>query len=331
MGAWGTSIFSDDLALDIRREYGVLLSVGKDTETIERMLMDYYSSILNCNDPDEDVFWFALAHAEWKKGRLSDRVKEKALRALDSGRDLNRWHAKGNEKDYRERTKVLKAFRELLLSPMPPAKKIRKPTVHHCPWKAGSLLAYQIINQPDEKDHPCFNKYVLLRVVKVEKTPISGRFETDYYNESMLVGLYNWIGNTIPDPRIADDLQYIGIEDAGLPPPVNPIDFSALDKFPTEVKEKLENSLKSAFKKKIAKCVWLDWAPSTYEKSCITFLNCDESFEKEIPEFYGPNIGSCIYTHFYVFDTTLCKRFKPCFENQSDFDWAMLDSSQIEL
>ena len=59
MGAWGTSIFSDDLALDIRREYNVLLSVGKDNATSEGMLINYYANILNCNNPDEDVFWFA--------------------------------------------------------------------------------------------------------------------------------------------------------------------------------------------------------------------------------------------------------------------------------
>ena len=83
MGAWGTSIFSDDMAMDIRREYSVLLSVGKSSEEAEKMLIKYYSSIMNCNDPDEDVFWFVLALCEWKKGRLSQFVKKKALDALE--------------------------------------------------------------------------------------------------------------------------------------------------------------------------------------------------------------------------------------------------------
>ena len=99
MGAWGPSIFSDDLAADIRREYNILLSVGKTSEEAEKMLIDYYSSLLNCNDPDEDVFWFALALCEWKKGRLSITVREKALNALDSGRDLERRNNPEKEKN----------------------------------------------------------------------------------------------------------------------------------------------------------------------------------------------------------------------------------------
>ena len=41
MGAWGTEIFSDDLAQDIRGEYNVLLSIGKSDSDAEKMLIDY--------------------------------------------------------------------------------------------------------------------------------------------------------------------------------------------------------------------------------------------------------------------------------------------------
>ncbi|UKI12667.1 MAG: hypothetical protein L6V84_08405 [Oscillospiraceae bacterium] len=99
MSAWGTAIFSDDLAMDIRRDYGILLATGKENSEAEDMLIKYYSSILNSHGPDEEVFWYALALSEWKKGRLSDFVKAKALRALDAGKDLERWNVAGNEKE----------------------------------------------------------------------------------------------------------------------------------------------------------------------------------------------------------------------------------------
>ena len=54
MGSWGTSVFSDDLAQDVRREYNILLSVGKDNNDIEELLTNYYRNILNCNNPDEE-------------------------------------------------------------------------------------------------------------------------------------------------------------------------------------------------------------------------------------------------------------------------------------
>ena len=44
---------------------------------------------------------------------------------------------------------VLQFFREtqeMLLSPLPEAKKISKPYARKCPWREGSLLAYQILS-----------------------------------------------------------------------------------------------------------------------------------------------------------------------------------------
>ena len=34
MAAWGTAIFSDDIAADVRNEYNALLSIGKNDEQI---------------------------------------------------------------------------------------------------------------------------------------------------------------------------------------------------------------------------------------------------------------------------------------------------------
>ena len=108
---------------------------------------------------------------------------------------------------------MLEDLQRTIQLPMPPIKKIKKATVHHCPWKVGSLLAYRIIaNKEQLCDHPCYGKYVLLRILDVAKHPLSHVFDTGYYNETMLVGLYNWIGNTIPDPSIVRELSFIPTE-----------------------------------------------------------------------------------------------------------------------
>ena len=318
MGAWGTSIFSDDLALDIRREYSVLLSVGKSGEEAEKMLIDYYSSLLNGNDPDEDVFWFVLALCEWKKGRLSSNVKEKALSALENGRDLNRWNTPGNEKNYEKRKKVLKKLREDILSPQPPMKNIKKATVHHCPWKVGSLLAYRIVSHKDYLcGRPCYMKYVLLRVVRIDRRPISKLFDTGYYNESMMVGLYNWIGNEIPDPEIAHSLQYIPIENSAMEKSMKSFDLSLLSGLPEESKNKVNAVLDSFVKRTPEKCVWLDWRSSKDEQGDITFLDCDENFSNDLPEFFKPAPNACTYTHFRPFDISLSKIFDPHLADRS--------------
>lgn len=314
MGAWGTSIFSDDLSLDIRREYSILLSIGKENSEIEQMLINYYSSIFNCNNPDEDVFWFALALCEWKKGLLSDFVKEKALNALKSGRDLERWS--NSEKNYKKRKKVLDELKNTIQAPMPERKKIKKPTVHHCPWKVGSLLAYKIISNKNLSNNPCFMKYVLLRVIKITKEPISKLFETKYYDESMWIGLYNWIGESIPDPEIVKELKYIPIEEESiLPKPVGKIDWSLLETLPEESKDVVKNSLLNAFEPKPVMCVNFDWLPTKEKYGDITYLGCDESYQNSIPEFFKT---SCPYiiTSYLPFDIDLSKIMQKYLDNK---------------
>ena len=312
MGAWGTAVFSDDLAMDVRSEYNFLVSINKENSDIEKLLMDYYSDILNCNDPDEDVFWFALSLSEWKKGRLSSFVKEKALSALDSGRDLERWNESGNEKNYEKRKRILNELRETLLSPLPAEKKIKKPTTYHCPWKVGSLLAYRILPEDAAmiSESPCSLKYVLLRIIKINRRPISKVCPTEYYNESMLVGLYNWIGSEIPDPKIVENLEFIPMQEYNPPVPVNDIDFSILNSVSEEMKNKIECGITSFFKRRRVTCEYLDWTPVKKIPSHITWLDCDENYQYHIPEFFNTSLSSCPLSNYSSFSISLAKRME---------------------
>lgn len=311
MGAWGPDIFSDDLASDIRREYTFMLSIGIEDEAIEKILEKYYSEVFDCSDPDEDVFWFALAMCEWKYGRLSPRVKEKALFALEQGCDLERWNSIDNQKNYIKRIAVLEKFKKTILSPMPPARRPKKRSVRHCPWKVGSLLAYRIVsNKKNLSNHPCFNKYALLRVIKINRHPLSKILPDERYDESMLVGLYNWIGDEIPNPDIVKELEFIPIEEFSLPKPVNDVDYSILDILPEERRNKLKADFMRLFEKRIETCASLDWVPTKNEVADITYLDCDESFQDKIPDFFDVSICSYALTHFLPFDITLSKRLE---------------------
>ncbi|MBQ7049054.1 MAG: hypothetical protein IJN87_00360 [Firmicutes bacterium] len=309
MAAWGTAIFSDDIAAEVRNEYNALLSIGKNDEQIEELLCGYYASILNCGDPDEAVFWFALALCSWKKGRLSDKVKSKALSSLDQGIDLERWRMSRDRKDYMKRKKVLEDLKKTLLSPMPPQKKMRKPNVHHCPWKVGSLLAYRIItNREALEGDPCFGKYALLRVIKIDKNPVSKLAPNEYYDESMLVGLYGWIGAEIPDSKITCNLEYIPIDEEKVPEVK--IDFSILESLSEESRKRVEQALTEAFQGRIETCAKLNWLPYKNHKGDITCIDCDEIYQERIPDFFNTSILSYSFTHFLPFDVTLSKRLR---------------------
>lgn len=88
MGVWGPAIFSDDTASDIRSEYRELLEDQvPDEEATQRILHSYK----DLDDDEVHVLWLALAAAQQQAGRLEDRVRDEALRIIDTGEGLEYW------------------------------------------------------------------------------------------------------------------------------------------------------------------------------------------------------------------------------------------------
>ena len=136
MGAWGTAIFSDDTAGDVRDRFRELIGKGLSTEQATDKLFRQYASSLN--DPDDgSPFWLGLAVTQWKCGRLLERVKAKALDIIDTGADLKRWS--GDAK----RRAVLEKTRAQLLSPPLPPTHIRQRYQENNEWEVGELISYQ--------------------------------------------------------------------------------------------------------------------------------------------------------------------------------------------
>ena len=294
MGAWGTSIFSDDLAMDVRREYNALLGLGKEGEEADKLMVQYFlSGIRKANAVDDEaVFWFALALAQWKKGRLGEIAKLMALHNLELGIDQERWKQTSDEKTYQKRLKVLEEFEKTILSPMPPKKKVRKPTVHLCPWRVGSLLAYRIVTDErlKKENHPLFNKYALLRVIKLIRYPVSRILPTELYSESMLVGLYNWAGDEIPDPEIVKNLRFIPVDE-------------------------YENRILG---KRVETCADLDWLPYKRGEKAgeITYLGIDTSFQEAVPDFFNISSTSYAMMGYIPFDYAIARSLKPYYKGK---------------
>ncbi len=140
MGAWGTAIFSDDTAADVRERFRDLLGDGLSAEeATSRLLAEYASSLDDPNDGPS--FWLGLAVTQWKCGRLQADVKMRALQAIDSGADLRRWS--GNAKLVNTRRAVLVKTREQLLSTQPPARRIAKRFRQANDWDVGELVSYR--------------------------------------------------------------------------------------------------------------------------------------------------------------------------------------------
>lgn len=122
MAAWSASITGNDTAQDLLQEYSVAFWKFEVPEAL-RLLDEYVRQDFDESDPEEWVnYVYSLANFMWKKGILTDEVREKTVAMIDSGFGLDIWEESG-EKTLQERKKVLAAFRARLLSPQPPKKE----------------------------------------------------------------------------------------------------------------------------------------------------------------------------------------------------------------
>jgi len=188
MSAWGTALFSDDTAADVRDGYRDLVGDGLAGPEATDTLVKRWARTLN--DPDEaSVFWLALASTQWQCGRLESRVKTKALSIIEECTDLRRW---GNDpKLLKKREAVLDKLREQLLSPRPPEKRIPKRYRNTCDWEVGELIAYRLLS----------GGLFLFRVIG---------FHTDKGGTSPVCEMLDWFGSEVQSQEVLKSLHVKG-------------------------------------------------------------------------------------------------------------------------
>lgn len=176
MGTWGTAIFSDDLACDIRDSYRKHIANGLTGQQATDSLLELYREVLD--DPDAaPVFWMALAATQWRCGRLEPRVQVQALEAIEGGSDLHRWLE--DPQLINKRQAVLDKLRETLLSPQPPVKLVHKPFSNTCEWDIGEIIGYRLQS----------GALIMFRVIG---------YHVDMGGTSPIFELLDWIGQDIP-------------------------------------------------------------------------------------------------------------------------------------
>lgn len=183
MGTWGTALYSDDLAADLRGDFRDLIGEGlSPTAVINRLKKEYKSSL---SDPDEaPVFWLAVADTGWRLGRLDEEVRQNALRVIGSDQDLARWET---SPDRAKRQRVLAKLHAQLLSPPPPPKHIARPVKSASAWQLGEIIGFQLLS----------GRWVLLRVI--------GHNE-DKGGRSAVCELLDWTAESLPSIPDVDAL-----------------------------------------------------------------------------------------------------------------------------
>lgn len=187
MGTWGTSLYSNDTACDVRGDYVDMLRRGKSSEEATQELVTKYCDIIGDVD-EEPLFWFALADIQWNYGRLLPEVREKALYFLSFDNEIRRWQEFGQKQIISWR-RTLNKLKEKLESPPPAEKKVAKYRLYQCKWQLGDVFAYQF-SSSYSKDKGFYGKYTVFRKTS-EDTWWPGHIVP-------VVQIYNWIDSYLP-------------------------------------------------------------------------------------------------------------------------------------
>jgi hypothetical protein len=139
MGTWGTGLYSDDLASDLKGNIRELIGDGLTMEVaVDRLLADYKSSL---DDPDEaTVVWLAIADAAWRLGRPHAQATAEALRIIEEGGDLRRWPS---AKDRAKRGAVLAELGVRLRSQASAPKRVPKVFKANNLWTVGEIVSFR--------------------------------------------------------------------------------------------------------------------------------------------------------------------------------------------
>ena len=152
MGVWGTGLFSDDEACDVRAHYRELLEDGVEDAAATRLTVEKFRAYLEESD---GVALVAFAVTQSKLGRLDPDIRDRALAVLDRGADLEVWE-RDNPKLLPRRRAVLEKARAQLTGEQPLRRRLRSPKPVSSGLAAGDVLAFALPGRVS-----------LLRVVRV--------------------------------------------------------------------------------------------------------------------------------------------------------------------
>lgn len=141
MGAWGTGLYSDDIACDVRDDYKDILGDGITEPEATELIIERWKDSLSDADISP-VFWLALADVQWNLGKLQEKVKKEAIKIIEKGSDLTRWST--NQKYVKKRKAVLVRLWEKLEKPQPSEKVVKTRYVASTDWNIGDVYRFRL-------------------------------------------------------------------------------------------------------------------------------------------------------------------------------------------
>src|SRR6476659_2785786 len=126
MGAWGTGIFANDTAADVRAEFRDKIGDGMSPTAARKALLQDLKPALADSD-DGPIIWLTLAATQLECHCLEELVRTKALAIIDAGGDIERWRETGKPGLVRGLKAVRARLRAKLAKPQPKSKTPARP------------------------------------------------------------------------------------------------------------------------------------------------------------------------------------------------------------
>jgi hypothetical protein len=182
MGAWGTGIFQDDTACDVRDTFRELIAEGQSPEAATGQILAEYDT-----GNDSTVVWIALAATQSKLGRLIPRVRDRALEIIHSDGDLAFWP---DPRERNRRRAMLTKLAAQLVGVQPTPKRVRISREHATTWAVGDLIRYRLLS----------DRSIVLRVLRLWP---NNRKETSF---DPCCDIADWIGVELPARKVLASL-----------------------------------------------------------------------------------------------------------------------------
>lgn len=143
MGTWNASINGNDTAQDLMDEYKAAFFYY-DVPTAILKIDQYVRTMFDESDEEEwCAYMYSLAEFMWKKGILTDDIRNRILEMVDSDFGMAEWIAAGSSEE-KKRRKVLEKFKETITSPQCAPKKIKLDLHMEDIFEDGEYVAFQL-------------------------------------------------------------------------------------------------------------------------------------------------------------------------------------------
>ncbi|MGB4596085.1 MAG: hypothetical protein WBI14_09295 [Anaerolineaceae bacterium] len=192
MGVWGTGLYSDDTACDVRDDYKDILGDGVTEPSATDLIIEKWKNEIS--DPEISlVFWLVLADVQWNLGRLQERVKQEAIKIIENDSDLTRWSSA--QKLITKRKPVLSRLKRKLETSQPIEKVVKKRYVNSTDWQIGDVFCFRLHS----------GTLALLHVIG---------FHEDYGGRGPVCEILEWSGESTPDKK---EIEKMGFKSANQP------------------------------------------------------------------------------------------------------------------